>query len=100
RQRADIETLKEQASVVRTRLARDSHEVEERVDHLEREVGELALLCRALIAVLESQGGLQPEKLQEAMRSIAGQDALDAQESAKKQPKPVSRRPRPPRRLG
>ncbi len=100
RQRADIENLKQQAGAVRMRLARTAAHTEERVERLEQEVSELTLLSRALIAVLQKQGGVKPEALQEAMRSIAGQDVLDDQAKqreeaeAKKQPRPLARRPR------
>jgi hypothetical protein len=101
RQRADIESLKQQANAVRMRMSRTSVHMEERVEHLEQQVSELALLSRALLAVLEKQGGVKPEALQEEMRNIAGQDALDAQakereeaEAKKNRPRPLARRNR------
>ena len=101
RQRADIESLKQQANAVRMRMSRSAVHTEERVEHLEQQVSELALLSRALIAVLEKQGGLKAADLHEAMRSIAGQDVLDGQakereeaEAKKNRPRPLARRQR------
>jgi hypothetical protein len=99
RQRADIESLKERASQASYRLAHSAAHVDQRVERLEQQVSELALLARALVSVLEKKGGVTPDELHDAMKSIAGEAVLEGKEKLPDPPKDkgkavVKRRPR------
>ena len=48
----------------------------DRVDELERHVGELALLCRALMVALEEKGTVSHARLREIMDKIDAEDGV------------------------
>ncbi|QDV42408.1 hypothetical protein Enr13x_22530 [Stieleria neptunia] len=79
KRRADIEKLKRAA---RRRVAARSHEIQQvdqqakRIDQLEQNVGELALLCRSLLTVLRENRLVEPEQFQEVMDRIDAEDGV------------------------
>lgn len=75
-QRSDIESLKEQAQAARARMDHERRDTRDRVAKLEQEVGELALLCRAMLQVLSENGGIKPEQLHAAMEKIDAEDGV------------------------
>ncbi len=76
RQRADIEKLRSNAEFMNVRLQRDASTNAQRIEQLETEVGELALLCRSLLAVLNETGAVKPEQLVAAMSRIDAEDGV------------------------
>jgi HAMP domain-containing protein len=75
-QSQEIANLKSHAQAARVRLDLDSRDTKDRVEALEREVGELALLTRALLEVLQENGGVGREELFAAMARIDAQDGV------------------------
>jgi hypothetical protein len=51
-------------------------ESRDRIDELEARVGELALLCRALVTALEEKGALSHARLREVMDKIDAEDGV------------------------
>ena len=80
KQRADIDSLK-RISLSRKRRRRSDRQQtldqQKRIEHLEDQVGELALLCRSLLTVLREDGTVQPERFQEVMKQIDAEDGVD-----------------------
>ena len=76
-QRADIQSLKKQSLIWKQTQKRDRQQVndqQKRIEELEDQVGQLALLCRSLLTVLREDGTVKPERLREVMDQI---DAAD-----------------------
>ena len=108
RQRADIDALKQKnAGSLNSarRAARKSKALEGRVEELEGELGELTLLCRALLTLLRQEGVIDPAALEAVMTGIDAEDGvLDGKVTpererpqapkARKAPKAPRRRPR------
>jgi hypothetical protein len=102
-QRADIEALKRSANHTSLKLHSATLKEDKRIEQLEQRVGELALLCRGLLTVLNESGAVKPEALHAAMAKIDAEDGvIDGQVTPEeKRPKPPEdkRLPRRPRRL-
>ncbi|MDA1194667.1 MAG: hypothetical protein O2894_05735 [Planctomycetota bacterium] len=100
-QRADLESLRSSARM-RARSARRRHlETESRLDELEDELGEMRLFTRALLALLQENGALDPAQLRAKLLALDAEDGkqdgrMDKEEpSADKAPTPP---PVPPRK--
>ena len=65
--------LRQSAAARQRQLATD---LAKRIEVLEDQVGELALLCRSLLTVLREDGTVLPERLQAVMRQIDAEDGL------------------------
>ncbi len=79
KQRADIESLKQIARLRQSAAARQRQlatDLAKRIEVLEDQVGELALLCRSLLTVLREDGTVLPERLQAVMRQIDAEDGV------------------------
>ena len=91
RQRTDIQSLKKRTLSWKNAQQRVRNEVDDqqrRIEELENQVGELALLCRSLLTVLREDGTVKPEHLREVMNRI---DAADGTIDGKiTPPKPPS----------
>ncbi len=77
KQRSDIESLKRMARQRQAMQQRDIQSAvdqQQRIAELENHVGELALLCRALLTILREDGTIQPERFQEVMQKIDAED--------------------------
>lgn len=75
-QRSDIEALKARAESLRKKLTKRSMKTSQRIDALETQVGELALLCRSLLTVLRTSGALDPDAFEKAMVRIDLEDGV------------------------
>ncbi|XZE51877.1 hypothetical protein SH139x_003543 [Planctomycetaceae bacterium SH139] len=77
KQRTDIESLKKM-TVQRNRTLRrtlaNTEDHQARIETLEDQVGELALLCRSLLTILREDGTIQPERFEQVMQHIDEQD--------------------------
>ncbi|MGB0598811.1 MAG: hypothetical protein ACPGLY_19155 [Rubripirellula sp.] len=76
RQRADIESLKRQSKKRAAREYRRIGDQQDRIDALEDQVGELALLCRSLLTLLREDGTVKPERLEEVMTRMDAADGV------------------------
>jgi hypothetical protein len=79
KQRADIESLKRSSLARKRARMRDRQQAQDqqkRIEELEDQVGELALLCRSLLTVLREDGTVQPERFQEIMKQIDAEDGV------------------------
>lgn len=79
KQRADIEALKRSEHarrVSRRHKLRQVEDMEQRIEQLEDQVGELALLCRTLLTVMREDGSIAPERFQEVMIRIDAEDGV------------------------
>jgi hypothetical protein len=79
KQRADIESLKRSSLARKRGRMRDRQQVQDlqqRIEELEDQVGELALLCRSLLTVLREDGTVQPERFQEVMHRMDAEDGV------------------------
>ena len=79
RQRADIESLKRLAKNRRAMRAGGIQKIasnDQRIEQLEEQVGELALLCRALLTVLRETSAVDPEHLHRVMERIDAEDGV------------------------
>lgn len=86
-QRSDIEDLKRRAATIADQQRSRTRESQERIEQLEQEVGELALLCRALLTILRENGTIRPEAFEEVLRKIDLEDGvLDGKVTRKKDP--------------
>ena len=75
-QRMDIERLEQRSDLLRRQARRAHRQQEDRLDDLEQDFGELALLCRALVAVLKEKGGVDDEALHAALQRIDAEDGV------------------------
>ncbi len=76
RQRGDIEGLRAAGARLARRSAGARRQTEERLSELEQQVGELTLLCKALVATLHQRGGIDPAELEAAARAIDAEDGV------------------------
>ena len=79
KQRVDIESLKRGAQERRRARSRDRQQLDDqqkRIEELEDQVGELALLCRSLLTVLREDGTVEPERFQQVMEKIDAEDGV------------------------
>ena len=79
KQRADIESLKRMSRLRRSARKRDLQNVKDqqkRIEQLEDQVGELALLCRSLLTILREDGTVEPKRFQEVMKQIDAEDGV------------------------
>jgi hypothetical protein len=91
-QRMDLERLAERASFAEARIRRVARAHGERVEELEREVGEMALVLRALIGMLKEKGGFDAAAFNAAFEKIDAEDGvIDGRVT------PEDQRPAPPR---
>lgn len=74
-QRSDIEDLKQQAARLESRQRRD-RELYERVEELEQDVGELALLCKTLMNLLLEHQVCTGKQLEDMMRQVDLEDGV------------------------
>ncbi len=93
RQREDIQSLKTHSSQMGRRMARRTGKLESRIEDLENQVGELALLCRSLLTLFRKNGTLDPGSFQAVMQEIDAEDGvidgkITLQEDPKSKPKP------------
>jgi hypothetical protein len=75
-QRLDIQDLEDRAHRQQMRALSSNNRTRERFDELEQQVGELTLLCRALVSVLTARGALDAEALRTALTSLDGEDGV------------------------
>ncbi|MDG2224132.1 MAG: hypothetical protein P8L85_22310 [Rubripirellula sp.] len=85
RQRADIEALKRKSKTRDFQEFKRMGGQQDRIDALEDQVGELALLCRSLLTLLRENGTVKPERLEEVMTRM---DAADGVVDGKFTPEP------------
>lgn len=99
KQRTDIEALRGNQHRAGRMTGRRLDRTEDRVEALEQELGEVALLCRALLTCLRQAGALDPAKLEAAMREVDLEDGvLDGKVTPEhERPRPPQARPVPPR---
>ena len=79
KQRADIEVLKRSARkrvVSRSRQVQQIDDQARRIEQLEQQVGELALLCRTLLTVLRTNGAVEPTQFHQVMDEIDAEDGV------------------------
>lgn len=76
KQRFDIENLRQSSQVARRRQNRNTRELKERVNELEHEVGELALICRTLLTVLRESGNFDEQTFQQVFHEIDAEDGV------------------------
>ena len=76
RQRADIESLKQSSIKKKRRDQRTIQNQQDRIEALEDQVGELALLCRSLLTVLREDGTVRPERFEEVMKQMDAEDGV------------------------
>lgn len=79
KRRADIESLKQIANSrkrARRQDRRETADQQKRIEQLEDQVGELALLCRSLLTVLRETEAVQPERFEEVMKQIDAEDGV------------------------
>ncbi len=89
KQRADTESIKRSSLARKSARMRDRHEVQDqqkRIEELEDQIGELALLCRSLLTVLREAGTIQPERLQEVMKLMDAEDGMVDEKITPKSP--------------
>jgi hypothetical protein len=100
KQRADIEALKTTQLRAGSHLRRKAKKLEERIEYLEQELGEVALLCRALLTLLRQSGAVDPAAFEEVVRQIDAEDGvIDGRVTPEHdRPKPKAERPKAPRR--
>ncbi len=75
-QRGDIEDLRRRSSAAERRSRRQSRNTAKRIDDLEGEVAELALLCRALLTVLHESDVIDAQQFSDVMRRIDAEDGV------------------------
>lgn len=97
-QRNDIEDLKRRSAAMAGQQRSRSLESQTRLEELEQEVGELTLLCRALLTVLRENGTIRPEAIEEVMRKIDLEDGVEDGKVTRKKDPPAAPKPRFPRR--
>ena len=98
-QRADIENLRRSARVSSRHARRRDAELRDRVDELEAEMGEIRLFSRALLALLQETGALDPQRLREILLELDAADGtVDGQYDPEPEPEPPSETPAPVRR--
>ncbi|MEZ6189456.1 MAG: hypothetical protein R3F62_31205 [Planctomycetota bacterium] len=79
RQRIDIDDLGSRLSSERKRSVRQRRKVaglEQRVEELEGQVGELALICRGLLSYLRQAELIVPEELEQIFEAIDAEDGV------------------------
>ncbi|QEF98760.1 hypothetical protein Mal15_28150 [Stieleria maiorica] len=79
KRRADIEKLKRTVHARRMARRHTADQIdsqEKRIEKLEDQVGELALLCRSLLTILRENGGVDPQRLQEIMTEMDAEDGV------------------------
>lgn len=79
KQRADIESLKQMSRkrmLAQSRGDRMLNDQQGRIERLEEQVGELALLCRTLLTILREQDAVDPERFEQVMQQIDAEDGL------------------------
>lgn len=75
-QRRDIGHLKRQQDIARRRQRLDRKKSNDRVEELEMQIGELALVCRTLVEMLVENGSLDPKRFEEIRREIDLEDGV------------------------
>ena len=95
-QRQDINNLRATSRVRARQLRRQTRESRERLQELEEEVGELALLTRALLTYLRESGGIDPEKFAEVLERVDLDDGVLDGKLGENPPHPSA--PHPPKR--
>jgi hypothetical protein len=95
-QRMDLERLRMRAESAsrQMRITRRAHD--ERIEALESEVGELALLCRALMGMLKEQGHFDAAAFNAALDKIDLEDGVRDGRVTPVSERPVPRPPPPP----
>lgn len=92
KQRTDIESLKKktrQGNRTLSRALANTEDHQARIETLEVQVGELALLCRSLLTILREDGTIQPERFEQVMQHIDEQDGtLDGKITPPEPPEP------------
>lgn len=91
-QRADIKSLQKESRIWKQAQQRNQLQAtdqQKRIDELEDQVGQLALLCRSLLTVLREDGTVKPDRLCEVMNRIDAEDGtLDGKMTAPKSSPP------------
>ena len=99
-QRADIEEVRSRARRNARRAAMRASDLEERLEQVESELGEMRLFTRALLSLLQENDTLDPERIREKILEIDASDGsvdgrFDPQDDEKEPPPaPVSRKRR------
>ena len=93
-QRHDIEALGSKARRNQRKNRRHRSETRDRIEDLEDQVGELSLVCEALLRVLKDSGRLDPTQLQAALEQIDAEDGVidgkvTREEDRPQVPKPI-----------
>ena len=93
--RSDLERLRRasESAARQMRITRRAHD--ERIESLEREVGELALLCRALMGMLKEQGHFDAAAFNAALDKIDLEDGVRDGRVTPVAERPVPRPPPP-----
>ncbi|MCD0460378.1 hypothetical protein [Roseiconus lacunae] len=80
KQRVDIESLRTTSRDYRRDKLRHRRELDDqsvRIEELEEQVGELALLCRTLLTTLRESGAIDPKQFETVMREIDLEDGVE-----------------------
>ena len=95
-QRKDINDLRDKSRVRARQLRRQAHKSKERLQNLEEQVGELALLTRALLTYLRENGGIDPDKFIDVLERVDLEDGVLDGKLGENPPPPTA--PHPARR--
>jgi len=91
-QRGDIEALRNRSRTADRTARRRNRQTDDRIDDLENEVAELALLSRVLLTMLHESNVIDPNQFGEVMRRIDAEDGvIDGKIT------PEADRPQPPK---
>lgn len=74
-------------------LRSQGREVRDRIEALEDQVGELALLCRSLLAILVESGGVDPERFEAVLDRIDLEDGVRDGKVTEARPQPEAPKP-------
>lgn len=96
--RGDIRELRSRLQDSERSKTRAGMDQSRRIEALERDLGELELLCRALLTVLQEKAGMKWEDILSAMKAIDAEDGvIDGRVTPPTEVKPLPD-PRLPRR--
>ena len=74
RQRSDINSLQSRMRSARRQASWQERTTKDRIDTLEQQVGELALLCRSMFTALRRTGVLDTDQFEKALQEIDAED--------------------------
>ena len=94
-QRMDLERLRSRAADAERQMRSARKAQGDRIEELEHDVGELALLCRALIGMLKEKGDYDPASFSAALDKIDMEDGVKDGRVTPERDRPAQR-PSPP----